>query len=172
MQCVLLFRNLRSIRSFQISLNLFCKKHCLNIRCWYSDAYRFLPQGVISYVKLTVSGNDISVNETFILEFEYINPNHWTISFKYALDQLDPRDYLERLEQEKQLLSQFETLNEQAITINAAAQALLDSIPEPPSAILRKGSLCWKAPSTELMERFPLLFCWKVNNKSFDWSKK
>ncbi len=108
-----------------------------------------------------VWGNGIDYNDCVYITWsclEQSKPIKWQDGFLRALERADLSDYAEREAHEKALIPQLEKLNTEVQDRVRAARILIESLPVPMSATVRKDQHHWSNASRALCERFPILF--------------
>lgn len=82
----------------------------------------------------------------------------WLGAIRRRLDLLDRSDYLERAEQEALLHEKLAELSQGVDSLRQQARMLIEELPVPSKATVRRTSQYWKQPSSDLTKEFPNLF--------------
>jgi len=121
----------------------------------------YLREDYASFDGVSVWGKGIAYDDRVDISWVNWNPSHavvWQDGFVYDLRRQDPSDSAERMLQEATLVSRLDELARKVDALRAEALGLIEALPEPKSADLRKGAYCWTKPSGELSKRYPTLF--------------
>ena len=100
-------------------------------------------------------GNGIHFDQRIYMILSSDAPT-WQSAFERELQRCDMRDYLERYQAELALLPKLQKLSSQISDLRSKADALVATLPEPPSTNLR--ATMWSGASTVLTSVYPELF--------------
>ncbi len=103
-----------------------------------------------------VWGAGIDFNDSVCVTWSQLEP--WVEGFAHAIDVADYRDHEERAIDEEGLCAKLSQMDAEIGRLRAQAAAMIEALPVPPSAKARANPVYWSGPSTELAERYPLLF--------------
>jgi hypothetical protein len=108
-----------------------------------------------------VWGKDIPYDKKMYLVWSDMSdsqPRPWVDGLLNAIAVADPRDWLERQEQERALYPAFALINSEVEALIRKAQSMIKNLPIPSCATVRNDHPSWRNASDPLRKTFPLLF--------------
>jgi hypothetical protein len=105
---------------------------------------------------IRVWGNGLPYDNGVYLCWNSSKP--WAEGMSEALEIADSSDYAERSKDEEPLKAKLDALSAQVEAARAEAAALIEALPIPTSATIRKDHPTWSGPTSELSKAYPLLF--------------
>lgn len=82
----------------------------------------------------------------------------WEAKILESIERYDTTDHNERVEDEKALYTELDEIEAEIKWLKARAAKLVEDLPIPKAATVRKDAVHWKTPTSGLREKYPLSF--------------